>query len=194
MKSININQSNFPRSSRLSKKGQRGVVLFVALIVLVAMSLAGVSMMRAVGTGTQVAGNLTLHHSSVQAPEAAFENALAQIVNRMNTGTTRQPEEGTSYSYLDIAQPIEQRSWANAQNLGTDPVTGNKVEVMIDRLCTLVAATLADCETTFVPTTNGNGNGQGTTNPSYEPYRHFRIIARITDPKGKVTFIEHKID
>lgn len=194
MKSININQSNFPRSSRLSKKGQRGVVLFIALIVLVAMSLAGISMMRAVGAGTQVAGNLTLHHSSVQAPEAAFENALAQIVNRVNIGTTAQPEVGTAYSYLDIAQPIEQRSWANAQNLGTDPVTGNKVEVMIDRLCTLISATDADCETTFVPGQNGNGNCNCVNPPPDIPYRHFRIIARITDPKGKVTFVERKID
>jgi len=37
---------------------EQGVILFVALIVLVAMSLAGIALMRSVDTSVLVAGNL----------------------------------------------------------------------------------------------------------------------------------------
>ena len=40
------------------RRTQSGVVLFIALIVLVAMTLAGIAIMRSVDTGNQIAGNV----------------------------------------------------------------------------------------------------------------------------------------
>ncbi len=195
MKSINTIQSTVPNLLCTSTKDQRGVVLFVALIVLVAMSLAGISMMRAVGTGTQVAGNLAFRQSAIQAPELAFENGLAQIVAMVNVGTSNQPGAAVGYSNLDVAQAIGQRSWANSQDHGTNALTGNRVETMTDRLCTQISITDTDCEVTLGLRINTDGNSFGNPNlPPAARFQHFRTIARVTDPKGKATLVEFKND
>ena len=51
--------------TRLPRCRERGTIIFIALIVLVAMSLAGIALMRSVDTANLIAGNL------------AFKNAIA---------------------------------------------------------------------------------------------------------------------
>ena len=47
-----------PRLHRTAQRLQRGVVLFVALIVLIIMTLAGLALLRQMGVGTSIAGNV----------------------------------------------------------------------------------------------------------------------------------------
>lgn len=67
---------------------QRGVVLLIALIILVAMTLAGIGMMRSVDTGEVIAGNLAFRQSTLHASDigtsAAF-NAMAALASSNNT-------------------------------------------------------------------------------------------------------------
>lgn len=63
---------------------QRGVVLFIALIILVAMTLAGIGMMRSVDTGSMIAGNLAFKQATLNASDAGTSagfNALAAVAN-----------------------------------------------------------------------------------------------------------------
>ena len=57
--------------ARGPRRAQEGVVLFIALIVLVAMSLAGVALMRSVDTALVVAGNFAFKKSAIRSPTAA---------------------------------------------------------------------------------------------------------------------------
>ncbi len=69
-------------------RSQRGVVLLIALIMLVAMTLAGIGMMRSVDTGSMIAGNLAFRHATSQASDAGTStgfNALMTIANSANT-------------------------------------------------------------------------------------------------------------
>ena len=66
---------------------QRGVVLLIALIILIAMSLAGIGMMRSVDTGSVVAGNMAFKHAALNATDAGTSagfNALASVANSGN--------------------------------------------------------------------------------------------------------------
>jgi Tfp pilus assembly protein PilX len=69
--------------------GQRGVVLFIALIALVALSLAGIALYRSVESGNTVAGNLAFRQATLQASdhgvEAAFINIRDIISNAQGT-------------------------------------------------------------------------------------------------------------
>ena len=47
-------------SVRVSR-GERGVVLFVALIVLIIMTLAGLALLRQMGAGVSIAGNIAFN-------------------------------------------------------------------------------------------------------------------------------------
>lgn len=58
---------------------QRGVVLFVALIALVAMTLAGVALVRSVDTTTLAAGNMAFRKSATVAADTGIEAAITYL-------------------------------------------------------------------------------------------------------------------
>lgn len=60
---------------------QRGVVLFLALIALVAMSLAAVALIRSVDTGTLISGNLAFKQGTVTSGDSGPEGAIAWLSN-----------------------------------------------------------------------------------------------------------------
>lgn len=56
--------------------GQRGVVIFVALLVMVALALAGLALMRSTDTTTAVSGNLMLKQSAISAVDRGVEQTI----------------------------------------------------------------------------------------------------------------------
>src|ERR1700757_3799931 len=76
-------------STRVStmKSGQRGVVLFIALIVMVVMSLAGIALMRSVDTTSAVIGNLAFRQASILPANYAIEDAAAGLFSDANFNT-----------------------------------------------------------------------------------------------------------
>ena len=64
------------RTSSSGNRRQRGVVLFVAMIVLVVMALAGVAMVRQSGSGLSIAGNLAFKQSATSTGDYGTEAAL----------------------------------------------------------------------------------------------------------------------
>ena len=69
-------------------QSQRGVVLFVALIAMVVLSLAGVALIRAVDTSGSAAGNIAFREASV----TAVNRAIEQAVNRLFVSKVIFPE------------------------------------------------------------------------------------------------------
>jgi Tfp pilus assembly protein PilX len=71
----------------ITPRSQRGVVLLIALIMLVAMTLAGIGMMRSVDTGSVIAGNLAFKQATLNASDAGTSaglNALVAVANSNN--------------------------------------------------------------------------------------------------------------
>src|SRR5512145_2663075 len=67
----------------------RGAVLFIALIVLVAMSLAGIAIMRSVDTATLIAGNLAFKQGTIQSSDNGIEVAYQWLItNRAALAST----------------------------------------------------------------------------------------------------------
>ncbi len=89
---------------------QKGVVLIVTLIVLVAMTLAAIALVRSVDTGNVVAGNMAFKQGAVQSADAGTEAAITWL-----TGVA-----GIAASYEDVP---EQGYYATSQE-ELDP-TGN---------------------------------------------------------------------
>ena len=75
-----------PRYSPQMPRGQQGVVLFIALIVLVAMTLAGIGMVRSIDTGNLIAGNLAFKQATLQASDSGIETGYQWLL--ANTGGT----------------------------------------------------------------------------------------------------------
>ncbi len=74
-----------PRRNPHMPSRQRGVVLLITLIMLVAMTLAAIAMMRSVDTTNMVAGNLAFQQTSFHAADVGTEQAIAYLYNTVYT-------------------------------------------------------------------------------------------------------------
>src|SRR5204862_7054670 len=67
------------RCSPMGNSREHGVVLFIALIVMVAMSLAAIALMRSVHTTSAVIGNLSIRPASILPANYGIEEAAAGL-------------------------------------------------------------------------------------------------------------------
>ena len=76
--------SNVPVLARLrvapsAPRVARGIVLFVAMLVMVALSIAGIALMRSTDAATSVTGNLVLKQAASLAVDRGIERAIHAI-------------------------------------------------------------------------------------------------------------------
>lgn len=96
------------KNSHLQTSGatrQRGIVLFFALIALVAMSLAAVALIRSVDTATLVAGNLAFKQSTINSADIGIEAAASLLEARQrlsNLNVLRDPKHPFNVTCLAI--------------------------------------------------------------------------------------------
>lgn len=90
---------------------QQGVVLLIALIVLVAMTMAGIAMVRSVSIGNQVAGNLAFQQANLTETDAGIEAALGLIASNAI------PDYEADYSNYYFA--TRQKQAANSSDCST---------------------------------------------------------------------------
>ena len=76
---------NHCQASRLAStslppsRKQRGIVMFIALLVMVALSLAGIALIRSADTATTVSGNLAFKQAAVYAVDRSVEQAVKAL-------------------------------------------------------------------------------------------------------------------
>lgn len=124
---------------------QRGIIVIVALIVMVAMSLAAVGLIRSVDTTTLVVGNIAFRQASAAISSAAIEKALHQISPPTRVIDPRNHDLGRNYYAFwqdtDDAHGVPQalRGDISESYPGTFQVlednVGNKARYVIERMC-----------------------------------------------------------
>lgn len=72
--------------SRPFRKRQHGVVLFVALVALVAITLAAVALVRSIDTGLVIAGNTAFKQATTAAADFATDVATTWLSTKNNPG------------------------------------------------------------------------------------------------------------
>jgi len=196
--------------SRASRRGQRGVVLMIALIVLVAMTLAGIAMFRQVGTGVIVAGNLAFKDNATSVADLGVEAARGWLMLK-NAGELQIDMPGPSdspgaqtnshYFYSDWRQTFNPATYpwdgADASTLVTaDDGTGNKVQYVVHRLCSLADKAINDANQQCVQigaagsagSKGGGSYGVLPLSSTVQPY--FRITVRVLGPRNTESFVQ----
>jgi type IV pilus assembly protein PilX len=182
---------------------QGGVVLMIALIVLVAMTLAGIALVRSVDTSNVIAGNLAFQQSATNAADTATESAIAWLENK-NTGTTLHVNDYANGYAAFRADPAAGQSWDAYWNgtltgqkatLAADPVTGNTVAYAIQRLCLIIGdpsvpgtACSVSSSTSSAAATSSQDVGNVTL--FYSSQRYYRITSRIAGPRNTVSYVQ----
>ena len=124
--------------SQARPRKQRGVVLMIALIVLVALTLAGLSMIRSADTGVIVAGNLSFRQSGAQALDVAVDEAIRALPGDLAFSMAPIPDK-----YFPSPLEVDQASglpigvnWNAAYVVNSTAIpTGYTVRYIIERLC-----------------------------------------------------------
>lgn len=140
---------------------QQGVVLFIALILLVALTLSGLALFRQVGTGVLVARNLTFSNSALIASDRGVEVARNWLVtsgadlqqsslangyypgwcNTILDGSGNPDADGNGVVDDCKAAPPPSEfnpltfNWANSALATADDGNGNAIRYVIHRLC-----------------------------------------------------------
>jgi Tfp pilus assembly protein PilX len=194
-------------------RSERGVVVFIALIVLVAMMLAGIATLRSSGSAILTAGNLALRQGATVAGDLGTESGLAWLrVQGPVTLEARNPVRGYYATYNDVEPPLAagqtfnpltwgESNWRNASravqvNGGTPDAAGNRVSYVIHRMCALagpIAGSGAPANQECVTLTDpGKGApkeaGQKALTGTSQVY--YRITARIEGPKNTVSYVQ----
>jgi type IV pilus assembly protein PilX len=191
---------------------QEGVVLMIALIVLVAMTLAGLGLIRSIDTGTLVSGNIGFRESAVASGDSGIELARAWLMNNRNSLNSDQSLSGYYSTRQDSVDLTGNKTVGTADGVdwgGSNPSapvkafdagttvdgTGNHIYYLIQRLCAVpgsINAPAQDCTTIAIA-----GMGSTQNAPDYSAYAlslknevYYRITSRIEGPKNTVSFVQ----
>ena len=182
-----------PLSKTAMKQGreQLGVALIVAMIALVAMTLAGVALVRSVDTNALIAGNLAFRQSATMSADAGIEAARNWLKDNPTGLESDSPSNGyyatkMSTGGLDgkgvditgsrTAGTADNIRWKDADGTevagGFDPAclanndtAGNRVCYIIHRMC-LDNGALADANCNSAFSSGGAGGSAGTLHQS----------------------------
>jgi type IV pilus assembly protein PilX len=189
------------------RRVQRGAVLFIALIVLVAMSLAGLALMRGVDTGTLIASNLAFKQGATMAGDLGVERARTWLI--ANSGATLDNDQpavtdGTGYwatwqTNVDLIGDDPAKpdfDWGTAVDAGTD-AAGNQVSYVIQRLCygsgppsstggPCVSSTIA---TSSAPSSKGAAQ-VGSLAFTAQTSAFYRVTVKVTGPRNTVSYVQ----
>ena len=192
------------RAAMLSRRAQRGAVLFIALIVLVAMSLAGLALMRGVDTGALIASNLAFKQSATAAGDEGIEAARGWLLS--NSGPTLYTDIPGSAYYSTMQTNVDligsdptkpDFDWSTAVSLAPD-AAGNTVSYVIQRLCELPGD---PASVNCIRATGSTSSSSGTKGAvSYGGYAisvptgaFYRITVRVQGPRKTLSFVQATI-
>lgn len=199
-----------------SRKSQQGVVLFIALIVLVAMSLAGIAMIRSTDTGNVIAGNIAFRQAALQESDTGVNAAFLALSDALGAGyIANKAATNLAPRYYPVMQalgtngaPTSVNNMTSSDAVGTADVyaagvgtNGNRVRYVIERMCTLNAAnqppaTSADIAAYCIVYTPGS-----TDNSSRNAGRikmaavsttnvYYRVTIRVDGPRNTVSMAQ----
>jgi hypothetical protein len=116
------------------RQAQQGVVLFIALIVLVAMTMAGIAVMRSVDTNVLIAGNLAFRNAALSAADAGIESGRNWLAAQSGGALINDTLPGYYANWQDSFNPAT-FDWAtNGLLVGSDS-NGNEIRYIVHRMC-----------------------------------------------------------
>lgn len=204
------------RQPRLAGAKQRGASLFIALVTLAILTLAGLALVRSVNTGNLIAGNFAFKGASVNVADVGIEAALTYLNGTVALAPDSNLPAGCGAGecrYYARAQAEDANgiptggsvagiNWNHA-NLAATSVSGYGVRYVIDRLCNpdgavgvtlgtspTVATAAPVCYTTPIDpkSSKKGGIGPGVSPTGVEVF--YRVTVRVSGPRDTVTMLQ----
>lgn len=192
-------------------RAQRGVVMFIALLVMVALSLAGIALIRSADTATVVAGNLAFKQAAASAVDRSIEHAIDALFNPAADPAASSPvivdkqSDVKAQNYFasvrfkgggipEIPDELQSAEAFAAAGLNTSLVpvdaAGNKSYYVIERMCAGPGPALgSNCNL------SGSAMGADAGTQHYEGLvrpgdAYYRVTVRVEGPRNTVAYAQ----
>ena len=177
----------------LQRVRQRGVVLFISLIVLVAMSLAGIAAWRSVSTGLLIAGNMAFQQGATLSADRGIEAARAWLTNAANASLLTADQASGYFSSWDTTFNATTFNWTTlSTSTGAADAAGNSIRYVIHRMCSSTGAYNLPPPQQCVAILASGGTILTEPSPglqgSLQPY--YRVTVRVTGPRNTVSYVQ----
>jgi Tfp pilus assembly protein PilX len=189
-------------ANRNIKHAQQGVIMIVAMLVLVAVTIAAIALTRSVDTATLVAGNLAFKKAATRASDKGIEAAIAAL-QALKTSGALDADDPTNGYYASLnGTDIPTTSWPALWNskykdaavaLPVDQF-GNTVSFVINRVCaTSGSSSGGQCvASNSTQTATGNAEESGPTLQSSSQI-YYRITVRVAGPRNTESYVQSHI-
>ena len=178
---------------------QRGVVLFVALIVLIVMTLAGLALLRQMSAGTSIAGNIAFKENATSGADRGVETARAWVM--ANAASFQDSFANGYHSSWETgvdptAFPWDTQSRELTAAESDITLTGNRVRYIVHRLCQTADMGANDpaqrCSDSTGVNTGGSRGGisYGATTAAAAATPFYRITTRVDGPRNTVSYTQ----
>lgn len=199
-----LNKSSIHKGYNVGK--QKGLVLFLALIALVAMSLAAAALVRSVDSGVLAAGNLAFKQSAIMSAETGISRAYTYINGKNDTVLQNSaPTDGYFSTFNGDLDFKATATWSNANSVlvpaDSDDLTGNEARYILQRMCRTTG--LVDSTNCLVGTGNATANskggkseGGGSGGGGYDAATGgsdavaYRLTVRVVGPRNTVSYLQ----
>lgn len=194
----------------------QGFILFISLIVLLMMSLAGIALARSVNTANLIAGNIAFKQGSIAATDLGIQTAMTLFdASSGYLGTESNTySDSTAHCYSATAfnkdggsalKMVDPRGVPNvllnkssfdssyAACSSTSSSTGETIRYVIDRQCDSTvsgaAASEANCNVFSISSTSGSVS-TSTTATGSETVPLYRISVRVDGPRQTTSYAQ----
>lgn len=186
------------RLGEMRRSTQKGVVLFIALIMLVAMTIAGVALIRSVDTANSISGNISFKQASLQASDIGIEAAFDLLPTIITTSLDSNYPPGCTNNcqYYPTRQSLDTKASVSALNWSTVPavatnLSGYTVRYVIDRLCN-GPAPVTDLVGKCISEAPLGGGSKKAGAPQFSAATkvYYRVTVRVEGPKSTESFVQ----
>lgn len=195
----------------LSRARQSGLALVIALIVLVAMTLASVGMVRSIDTAVMIAGNMAFRQGATVAGDAGVEAARTWLLANGAALNDDLPANGYYATSQDAVDLTGNRTPGNsADDVGWEgggvstpkclaaDAAGNTVCYIIHRLCNAAGPLNSATCSSLQSEKGGSSVGGKRQMETYQEgswsevatMAYYRVTVRIAGPRHNTSFIQ----
>lgn len=176
---------------------QRGVVLMVVLVALVAMMISVVALSRSTDTGSVIAGNLAFRNTAVHSSDAGVLGAVQWLQSVAGTPALNLNDPARGY-FASLIEPNwdDPALWTGCAScsLGTD-ASGNAVQWLVHRMCSAPGNPNdpnVNCSllTAASAAASGGSYAGDATNFSGAAQNYYRVTVRVVGPRNTSTLVQ----
>lgn len=169
----------YPHRHGRSARRQQGMVLVFALIVLVAMMLAGVALVRSVNTGSQIAGNVSFRQDAVATADRATQLAIDTLYDKLVALPTSLDADIPSIGYYASSDANLDPTGNGSDSATRKLINWGDINGSGAFCAGYPSSSYADCST-YTPFAGTDGKGAVVVNGNAASY----IVFRMCDGPG----------